>query len=371
MRYLIWGYYGYGNLGDELILEGISGELKKRDPGAVIYARCLRHPQVDDVIPFAVEGIATGGRSRWRWLSYLWKVWWFLSNVDMLIIGGGTLFLDRGRHNGSMLLLAAVVLMARVRRRKVITVGTGIDPLACPSSLGYLKYILRNCEHVRVRDGHSYFLANYLLQFDKKVVRTADIVFALPFERATNSGESKAIVLSMVDFYATMVPSEEKRDKLVQRTVELLGVLVARYPHHRVILCAFQKGIGDNDYGLFESIEHRFRDAHPDRKDRVEMTHLVDKGQVASVFGRASFVIGMRFHSLVLAAIHERPFIAIDIESKLRELCVDFSMPAVDIEEFISCGLPNEYFDAMDKTKVSSALLERIGAKAKSNFLKL
>ncbi len=89
MRYLISGYYGEKNAGDEAILAGILQEISRRDPEARFTVSSFdpddprrRHGQ-----DLEVDAISTNLRSPGR----LWRA---MKAADLLISGGGS-FLQR------------------------------------------------------------------------------------------------------------------------------------------------------------------------------------------------------------------------------------------------------------------------------------
>ena len=45
------------------------------------------------------------------------------------------------------------------------------------------------------------------------------------------------------------------------------------------------------------------------------------KEDVESVYSKAKFVVGMRYHSLILADIFDVPFVGFSYDDKVKDLC--------------------------------------------------
>lgn len=367
MRYLIWGYYGFGNLGDELMLGEIASRIRCRDPAAVIYARCLHDPEVPGVIPFAIEAIQARNKLS-RGFKYLTELHKILSRIDVLIIGGGTLFLDKGRHNTSMLLLAIAVYLAKQRRIRIVTIGVGIDILTFPASLLYMKYILNSSSHTFLRDDFSYNVAKYLTG-GKNISRTADIVFGIEFPMIPPLTQTPPLVaISLIDYFKTVEPSQSNRAAFIHQACELVKMVMNACPEHNVSLCAFQKDIGERDYDFFGELLAELS-ANPDVAfDRINLEYIATHDQIAKVFQAATFTIGMRFHALVLSAIFGKPFMAIDIETKLKEISVELKMPFINISQFIEHGVSEDVIEWLQEATIPNEISARQKKLATKNF---
>lgn len=367
MRYLIWGYYGFGNLGDELMLQEIAYRIRSRDPVAVIYVRCLHDPEVPGVIPFAIEGIQARSKLI-RGFKYLTQLHKILNRVDVLVIGGGTLFLDKGRHNTSMLLLAIAVYLAKRRHLRIVTTGVGIDILAFPASLLYMKYILNSSTHTFLRDDFSYNVAKYLTG-GKNISRTADIVFGIDFSMIPPPTQIPPLVaISLIDYFKTVEPSQSNRAAFIHQACELVKMVMTACPEHNVSLCAFQKDIGERDYDFLSELLTELSSEPDIALDRINLEYIATHDQIVKVFQAATFTIGMRFHALVLSAIFGKPFMAIDIETKLKEISVELRMPFINISQFIEYGISEAAIYWLQEATISDEISARQKKLAAKNF---
>ncbi|MFL6622345.1 MAG: polysaccharide pyruvyl transferase family protein [Sulfurifustis sp.] len=368
MRYLVWGYYGFRNLGDELMLEEIVRRIRARDPGAEINVRCYEAPNVPGTIAFPIENFGTRSKLAAA-AKYVRRILDITRRIDYLVIGGGTLFLDRGRHNSSMALLALTVAVAVWRGVRVRTVGLGIDVITRPLNRFYLKYILQASEVVCVRDDFSVLVARHLVA-PERVRRAGDIVFAIRdlAAEAIPQMSRPVAVIALVDVYNTVAPSAEKRSLFMNRCCELARTILMQNPNLDIRFCAFQRQIGDRDDVLLEEVTALIGRHTPELRKRVSLCRMETRQEIAEVYAAASFTVTMRYHAAVLSAMFGRPFLAIEIEMKLRELSREFGMPSLPIDEFMEAGLSAAQVDGLRRLVIQPEVLARQADMAQINF---
>jgi len=342
MRYLLWGYYGFGNLGDELMLHALVERLRRHDPKAEIWSRTFGLcPLPEGVLAFGIDRmLAEAGRRHYLNVpSILHELDAMVSKVDALIIGGGTLFLDKGRHNKTLAVLALAVMLARLRRKKVFVTGVGIDRLTHPLSRRYVGYILRNSDFTCVRDRYSYDLAKQMMKMkdQDRLVLGADLLYSQDFVSSLGiSGKRKKgkILLSIIDYFINLERDPAKREPLKRRFLALIKDIIAS--GREVVMVSFQKGVGERDFEYIREIYDSYVAANPAERGKISVVHLAGMEDIRLAFGGAEAVIGMRYHALVLAAIAGVPFIGINHEKKIEEICGEFGMPSVAIADFLA-----------------------------------
>jgi len=342
--------------------------IRTADPTARICVRCHKPPEIPGVEPFIAELFGQTGKIRALW-TFVYRVARMMGSVDCLVIGGGTLFLDRGKHNKSMFLLWFAVVLATVRGVRIAMTGVGIDVLTHPTSLFYLKWILRHCDAVRLRDGFSVTVGRYLAP-QSNIKRSADIVFGLNslqnYTVAQNCSDH-SVLISLTDYFRTIDPSDERREAFIGCAKRTIRQIVELYPNHRICMAAFQKRMGDHDYELLSEIQEQFKGE--DRiLHRLHVAYLQHAGDIVNAYSSARFVIAMRFHALVLSALFERPFIGIDMEMKLREISAEFDMPCIGVHEFADSGISEGTLAAMTTQRIENRKLLRQQELVRANF---
>lgn len=162
MRYLISGYYGEGNAGDEAILAGILQEVQREDPRAEFTV--LSFNPEDTRLRHGVPSSSTGLRDPQRLVSLLLR-------SDLLISGGGSMLheADFELHGRSFLLRAgklrpipyflSMVMAARALNRPVMWYAQGLGPLHTPAARWAVRLAAGASQVVCWRDREAALLA--------------------------------------------------------------------------------------------------------------------------------------------------------------------------------------------------------------------
>jgi len=156
-RILIAGYYGYGNLGDEAILEVMARDLQREMPGASLTVISGDPRSTQDQ-----HGLPAIHRHDFRSLIET------LKDTDLMVIGGGGLFndywavdLDRvftSRQSG-LEYYSSLPLLGQLSGVPSMLYGVGLGPLENSSARDLVAQALKCCRVVTVRDSISESIA--------------------------------------------------------------------------------------------------------------------------------------------------------------------------------------------------------------------
>lgn len=302
MRVLLSGYYGFGNLGDEALLEVIVAQIRARFPGVAI-----------EVLSADPEG--TRGRLQVE-ASPRWSpkdVRAAIARCDVLVSGGGGL-LQNATSLKSLLYYVGILHQAAKAKKKTMIFAQSIGPLDV-----FGRFVVREgCKNVAratVRDRRSKELLESVLP-STPVERTADPVFlydapdddsALIEEGLGPDSRPYAIfsvrkVAGFKDGIATLV-------RAVDRLAEKHGIRSAFLP---------LGGVSDAETS---TTVIRACSSAPLLLPECSLP------RAAAILRGAHVVVGMRLHALILAARFGVPFAAIPYDPKVRSLCEDLSYP--------------------------------------------
>jgi polysaccharide pyruvyl transferase CsaB len=319
---LLMGYYGVGNLGDEMMLaclkewlegQGFDLTVLSERPGAVSETHGLP----------AVENTPLLGE--WAWRSS-----WFrggaarviraMADSDVFVVGGGDLIRDDVGWRTfffTMEKLIAAILMGK----KVYLVNTGIGELSTRYGRVLLKWTLRRCQRIIVRDARSEKICQEL-GVSGRVALVPDIALSLPdllkVRKVTNisSRDRKPYVLVCLcqnpDIFHTYTMTEDRIHTLARSLDELIerhDVDVVFLPLHVTL----PNGRGD---GLLHGRVAKAM-VHPHRIQMRPWT--ADLGEVCSWISDARLVLAMRLHAAVLARSYGRPCVLMPYDRKVQE----------------------------------------------------
>jgi polysaccharide pyruvyl transferase CsaB len=302
VRFLISGYYGFGNLGDDALLQIIVGQLKTRYPYATI-----------DVLSADADRTAhelgVVATPRWDQTAIRNAV----TSCDVLLSGGGGLF-QSATSLKSLFYYAGIVRTALRAGKKAMVFAQSVGPL---DFLG--KRTLRECcrglQAATVRDAASKALFAPLVP-STRVDVTADPVFLydppetpIDLESAGLGTESDPLVLACVRKTAHTSDGIAAIAAAVDRCTERFGARVAFLPFG---------GTPDAETSTLVI-----------RKCRTKPTLIALDGleAVAAAIARAKIVIGVRLHALILAIRFGIPFLAVPYDPKVTGLLADVRYP--------------------------------------------
>jgi polysaccharide pyruvyl transferase CsaB len=301
-RFLISGYYGFGNLGDEALLAVIVGHLRVRYPGAVI--EVLSHDPGATARAYGVEATPRASPGAVRRA---------IERADVVLSGGGGL-LQNVTSLRSLLYYAGIVRTAVRAGKKTMIFAQSIGPLDFWGR-AMVRQFCRGVERATVRDERSRALLAGLLP-QTPVERTADPVFL--FEPSEQTLDLAAEGLA--DDGTPLVVVSVRRWHGADATATALAVAIDRLSERAGARVALLPLGGPSDAEASTSVI---------RKCRSTPVLLPDYPlpQAAQVIGRASLVIGMRLHALIIAARLGIPFVALPYDPKVTSLCEDLHYP--------------------------------------------
>lgn len=302
MRFLISGYYGFENLGDDALLEIIVAQLKTRYPYATIDVLSAK-PEV------TAHELGVASTPRWEQSAIREAI----GAADVVLSGGGGLF-QNATSLKSLFYYAGIVRTAIRAGKKTMIFAQSIGPL---DFLG--KQTVRECcrglQAATVRDERSSALLSPLVP-GTPVEVTADPVFlydppVTPVDLATAGigDESDPLVLVCVRKMAHQADGITAIAAAVDRLSERYGARVAFLPFG---------GASDAEVSTLVI-----------RKCRSKPTLVALEGldAVAAAVARASLVIGVRLHALIIAARFGIPFLAVPYDPKITALMADLQYP--------------------------------------------
>jgi polysaccharide pyruvyl transferase CsaB len=350
MRILLSGYYGFGNLGDEALLEIIVTQLRTRYPLAEIDVLSAQPEETAHQL-----GVAATQRTD------LGLVRRAIDRADVVLSGGGGL-LQNATSLKSLLYYAGIIRSAIKAGKKTMIFAQSIGPL---DFIG--KQTVRECcrglRAATVRDERSRELLAGLVS-GIVVERTADPVFL--YERAPAGGAPDDRVPRDGALVVVSVRKTAHFESLVPR----LAAAADRLAEAHGARVAFVALGGQADADAATSVIRKCR-SHP------MLLPIEGLDATAAVIEQAQLVIGVRLHALILAARFGVPFLAVPYDPKVTGLCEDLAYPLPPLWRPSERGEPGEELTALvDRAWNERAALrawlgpagERMCALARRNF---
>jgi len=309
----ITGSYGGMNLGDEAILQSMLDQIRREMPGAeiTVFSRnaedTKRRHKVDRAIPV-------------RKLSRA-EIVPEVARLDLLLFGGGGILYDAEAR-----VYLREVLIAKEQGVPVMLFAVGAGPLKDPTVQEALREALDGVAAITVREKS----AQQCLEecgVHSDVVVTADPALLLKPEPLPRN--------------ALKFEGLEGRRRVIGMSVREPGVAAPDLDpnvYHALLANAadFMVDRFDADI-LFVPMEHSVLDSQHSHAViagmlRAQRARVLNgeytSGQILTMMSRFTFVVGMRLHFLIFAALRGVPFVALPYAGKVSGFLEDLKLPA-------------------------------------------
>lgn len=290
----ICGYYGFGNLGDELLLDAVVKMLEENDINKEKIIIFSGNPEQTE----ARLGICSV--NRWN----ISDVFSSLRESETFLLGGGGLFQDVTSIK-TPVYYWGLVKLATIAGAKPWAVGQSVGPLSTALGRVLCRNAFKSCHAVSVRDVKSSFLLKSW-KIENEV--TPDMVFLFSERETCQTHGGDRLLVNVrpgFDNIADKVIVSAKK-KSLEENIKTVGV-----------------AFSDEDMEKFEEYEQKgiFQ-----ADFKVKINSFEDFVKVAE---NASYVIGMRYHFLLLSLIEKLDINAAPYDPKVIALCSEYNIPTI------------------------------------------
>lgn len=302
VRIGITGSYGGNNMGDEAILQSIIIQINDSiDAEIVVFSR-----DPDDTMHRHNVMLALPVRRMSRKESA-----GEIEKLDVLIVGGGGILYD---HDVKVYLREAQ--LAHERNIPVMVYAVGAGPLSDPQSQALVRDVLGSAAVITVRDKPSMQILEEI-GVGKDIIVTADPAFLMRPEEVQidylhQEGirkERKLIGMSVRE--PGKAAPDIKEGHYHDVLANAADYIIDRYNAHIIFIPMERKTAFD----LHQSHAVIARMLFPQYASILEGEYT--PGQIMSIMKTFDFVVGMRLHFLIFAALQQVPFVPLPYSSKV------------------------------------------------------
>ena len=302
MRALISGYYGFGNLGDEALLEIIVTRLRASYPALEL--------EVLSATPEATsEQLGIEATARWNWRLVREAI----ARADVVLSGGGGL-LQSATSIRSVAYYAGILREAVKQRRKTMIFAQSIGPLDTIGRI-LVHHFCRGIDRATVRDARSLALLHALLP-GTPVEQTADPVFLYDLPAQETDLAREGLDPSQGRYAIISV----RKIAALKEGIKAIARAVDRLSTEHGLRVGFLPLGGASDAEVATTIIRACATA-------PMLLPECGLAKAAVILRGAHAVVGMRLHALILAARFSVPFLAIPYDPKVAALCEDLGYP--------------------------------------------
>lgn len=326
---LLLGYYGFGNLGDELLVEAAVSLLTDAgvDRGRIAL---LSAAPSESERKFGIKAF-----NRWS-LKDVFKA---CASAWMLMLGGGGLF-QESTSLRSCVYYYSVMRIAKVMRCRIIAEGQSIGPLHSKTAEFLAKSAFSMCSHVSVRDASA---LEWCKKWHQAADLTPDMVTSLAVAPAPLNG--KTLLFNARPGYPELAEAAYKTAADAARSEGLVikGAALSLEDVEEIKrLNAFHKG--------------EIRD--------IILLRTLDDFNRASV--EAACSIGMRLHFIILSALAGLPCAGYAYDPKVSGFCSAHGIPIMQKDSLPCFSAPDKNGCFADEKKAAAKNIKiALGAQVK------
>jgi len=331
---VISGYYGFGNMGDETLLDTISRSLAEEVPGVKI-AALTRWPKRDEM----KKGIRCVGRTD---LPGIIRI---LGGAKLLISGGGTLFQD-GTSKRSLWYYAGIIGLARKLGTKVYVYANGIGPITDAKNRRITADVVGKAECVSVRDPDSRDELVNLGVPGGAVAVTADPAFlTASCPDAVLDKVLHSLGLKGVPFFAVSLRRCEGKlaqlideDRLSEETAKACAEIAEKYGLCPVLIPMQPQ----NDEEICRRTADRINGILG--REAAVTAEAETAPELVGILSEARFVVGMRLHMLIFSGCARVPVIGLSYDPKIDSIMKRLEQPyilsvrSLEAAEIVRCA---------------------------------
>jgi polysaccharide pyruvyl transferase CsaB len=296
---VLCGYYGKGNGGDEALLVSMLEMLPPHVKPLVLSA----NPRATS----KSYGVKSYDRMNSR------SVVRALKESQVLILGGGSLIQDATSMRNSIY-YGGLIGLARQFGLTTIAIAQGIGPLGKPLTRWIARQAFGNCTAVSVRDPAS---AALLETWGISCQMAPDPVWSLA---ATPVPEIASIPSPKIAVTLRSHPNlTNERLEIISKA--LLDLQAATGSH--ILLVPFQL---TTDLDIAQQIQAELM-------DNSQVVTLTNPKQLKGLFQGVDLAIGMRYHSLIMAAAEGCKCWAIGYDPKVSKLMTEIDVPGWELTD--------------------------------------
>ena len=294
-KYIVSGYIGFDNFGDEAIQKVLTEKLKSKNAEKITL---ISHNPTQTAKNFGVDSCG------------MFKFLKPLIEADVLISGGGSLLQDVTSLK-SLIYYLGVIFCALLLRKKIYIYAQGIGPVNSKFGQILTKIILKKCHQISVRDKKSQDL---LKSWNINSELVSDPILEIQLEPKHLKGK---VGVQLRDF-STL--NDEFLHNLAKEVCKI-------FSDKEIEVISLQDEI---DLKICEKFAEYLKS---EGVQNVKILHHLLINDVFNIISELEYLIAMRFHANVVGIKSGVKTMAINYDIKVKKLAEEYNLPIININE--------------------------------------
>lgn len=294
-KYVVSGYIGFDNFGDEAIAKILTDKLKSEGAEKItlISANPAKTSELYNV-------------NSCKMLDFLLPV----IQSDTLISGGGSLLQDV-TSTKSLIYYLTIIFTALFLKKEVIIYSQGIGPINSKIGQFLTKIALKHCTKISVRDKKSQEL---LKKWDIESTLVTDPVFTIELPKKNKQGT----VGIQLRAFNTLT------DKFL---INLAKEISLRFSDKQIKIFSLQDSI---DFEVCQKFKELLIQ---NGINNIDLLSDMTVNEVFESISELEYLIGMRFHADVAGIKSGVRTLVINYDPKVENLANEYNLPLINLDE--------------------------------------
>lgn len=330
-KYIISGYYGYDNFGDEAILKALISEITAVSPDA----------EVTVISNSPKKTKALNQRNSVYKYNFI-KIFRYISNCNIFISGGGSLIQDKTSFK-SLFYYLFLLFTAQISGKKTIVYAQGIGPLKRKLSRLMVWFVLKKTNLITVRDKAS---RDLLAQLQISSELAEDPVWKLEYIPVTSQNDFLKIGFQLRQWQGINDASlNEIADAVVENFINTnaqINLISLQHPQDTEILKKFKNILEKKGFAA-----------------NINIIYGQSLEQTIDCIANQDCMISMRYHAALVSAKYSVPVLILSYDPKTEILAKETRLPFINIDDINSKRVSKEIKELYaSKEKICKSLKE-------------
>ncbi len=320
--YIISGYYGYKNSGDDSLLASVVKTIYEVNPKNQIVILTKKNSTYHfDNVKYI---------DRFSLLSILSNI----KKTDVLVMGGGSLIQDK-TSSRSLYYYLLVIRIAALYRKKIYMYANGFGPINKRINQKITRKVLDRVSVITFRDKHSYHFIKTIGVTRPHMLVTADSVYSVNRIQTKNTTAKNRAVF--------IIRNWEGADVFI-RELALFADYLAEEKKYEIVFLPLKL---PDDLNISKNISSLM-------KQPYKIVELGNENDLIAYLSTSKFSVSMRFHGVVYSSIASVLSIGLNYDKKVASICEILQLPCLNIDDIKVGNLISEFSYLETNSKILS-----------------
>lgn len=326
VKFLVTGYYGFLNSGDDAILLSMCEDIESLD--VETKTTILSNSPVSTEEEYPANAV---------YRFSLYNVIREILKCDILLMGGGSLLQDKTSTRSLMYYLSILVL-AKLFRKKTMIYANGIGPISRSTNRKITKLVLDRVDLITIRENLSVKELYNMGIKNENIKLTADPVFNLKIKDADLEEVLKKEKIDLSkDFVTILFRDWKAQEDYINKMAKICDYIIEE-KNMNVIFVPMKY---PSDITVGENISKKMKNKSYNINSNLSVY------QIIKLIGMSKISLSMRLHALLYAALKGIPMVGFTYDPKVEYFLKEMQMyTIVNMDSFT----PEEVMKTVDDT---------------------